>query len=248
MKTVTLAEIPLNFASKIDILEKIKKDTLSHDKFVHVVSVNPENIISSIGDKTFQDAILTAQIRIPDGVGTVWAAQTLGGKVVERVSGADLLVELMNWAGKMRLSTVLIGGRANLATDIAECYNQRYPQAKFIGLAGIFDIKNPQTEEEDKIFSIVRDIRPHLVFVAFGSPAQEKWIWTNKTVFNQSVCMGVGGGFDFLGGRVKRAPTVVRQFGLEWLWRLVIQPWRWRRQLRLIQFVILVIRSRFLYK
>ena len=106
-------------------------------------------------------------------------------------------------------------------------------------------IKNPKKEEEEAIFSIVRTARPNIVIVAFGSPEQELWLDRHNNKFSGIVCIGVGGAFDYFSGNIVHAPSIIRRFGLEWLFRLLIQPWRWRRQLRLIKFIWLVIKQKF---
>jgi N-acetylglucosaminyldiphosphoundecaprenol N-acetyl-beta-D-mannosaminyltransferase len=158
--------------------------------------------------------------------------------------GVEVVHYLLEWEGVERLRVAFIGGRGNLAEELADCYQAKWPQAQFVGMIGIKDIQNPGENEEKKLFSIVAELKPHLVLVAFGSPAQELWIEANKGRFGPAVVMGVGGAFDFLGGRVARAPKWMRATGLEWLFRLARQPWRLRRQMRLIEFMWLVILQR----
>lgn len=227
--------------SKKDILEKIIKYTKSNGGTLHIVSINPENIVLAQQNSKFKSVIETAQIKIIDGVGIVLAARILGIKLGARVTGVELMEELIEQAAELRLRVLLIGGKPNLALELSECYSEEYPEAKFIGLEGISDIKKPRLSEEKAIFDIVRRNKPHMIFVAFGSPDQELWIERNNKLFNGSVVMGVGGAFDFISGKVKRAPSLIRFFGLEWLFRLIIQPWRWKRQIRLLQFIKLVI-------
>lgn len=241
--TKNLFDIPIDDFKKKDILEEVKKGILLQDRFLHIVSLNPENIIIAIKNEEFKKIIRKAHIRLIDGIGIVLACYLLGIKYGEKVSGVDLMEELLTMAGNLCLRVLFIGGRGHLANRLADCYQKKFPQAKFFGLEGIKDIKNPTKKEEEKIFSIVSDFKPHLVFVAFGSPDQELWIERHKKDFNGSVCIGVGGAFDFLGGKVPRAPVFFRRLGLEWLFRLLVQPWRWRRQLRLIEFVWLVIKE-----
>ncbi len=238
-----LLEIPINNRTKRDILEKIKIGIYHRDQFFHIISLNPENLVIAQKNDEFKKVIRTAQIRIIDGIGVVLACRLLGINYGEKVSGVDLMEEMLAMAGKLCLRVLLIGGQGDLANNLANCYRKKLPKAKFFGLEGIKDIKNPKKEEEEKIFSIVSDFKPHLVFVAFGSPDQELWIERHKKELKGCVCMGVGGSFDFLGGRVPRAPVFLRRLGLEWLFRLFIQPWRWRRQLRLIEFIWLVIKE-----
>ncbi len=244
MRTKNILGIEIDNIPKYQILEKIKKYLYQGKDFVHIVSVNPENIVIAQENKEFKKVINTAQIKIRDGVGIVLAGKILGIPVGERVTGVDLMKELIAIASKMSLRVLLIGGKPNLANTLANCYQQAYPQAKFVGFEAIKNIKKIDPDEERKLFSIVSALKPHLVFVAFGSPDQELWLERHKDKFEGSVCMGVGGAFDYLSGRVPRAPVFMRNLGFEWLFRLVNQPWRWRRQLRLVKFLWLVARER----
>jgi len=236
--------VTINNQTNHEVLEEIKKYIVSHNQFCHVVSINPENVIIAQEYKEFNKAIVASQIKIIDGVGIVLAAQMLGIPIGERMTGVDLMGKLMELAESMRLTVLLIGGRQDLALDLAKCYQKQLPQAKFFGTIGFKNIKKPTKKEEEEIFTIVRQYKPHLIFAAFGSPWQELWLDRHKRQFKGIVCMGVGQGFDVAGGIVQRAPTWVQKIGFEWLYRLFTQPWRWRRQLRLIQFMWLVLKER----
>jgi N-acetylglucosaminyldiphosphoundecaprenol N-acetyl-beta-D-mannosaminyltransferase len=147
-------------------------------------------------------------------------------------------------ASDRRLRVLMIGGKDNLALRLAQCYTEQFPEAKFLGTIGIKDIKNPSIKEERKIFSIVAAYKPQLIFVAFGSPDQELWLDGHKKELARCVVMGVGGAFRYLSGNVVRPPIFIQKLGLEWLYRLIIQPWRWRRQLRLLKFIWLIIKQK----
>lgn len=245
MKQNNIFKIPIENLKKKDILEKIEKYIAHPSGFFHIVSLNPENIVLSEENNAFKQVIITAQIRLIDGVGVALVGRLLGVKVGERVMGADLMQDLLDLAGKDRMRVMFLGGRDDLALSLSKCYLQKCPSAKFVGTMGIRDIKNPKKEEEDRIFSIVSDFKPQLLFVAFGSPFQELWLWKHRQSLTNVICMGVGGAFDFLAGCVPRAPLFLRKIGLEWLFRLIVGPWRWRRQLRLIKFIWLVCREQF---
>ncbi len=233
---LSILGVSLFYLEKKTILEKIKKDVVKRKKFIHIVSVNPENLIIALDNKKFKKVIETAQIHIIDGVGVVLAVRLLENRIIQRLAGVDLMRDFLEFAGKRRLRVLLIGARPKLANFIANCYQKKYPEARFFGIEGIKNIKNPKKSEEKEIFSIVSDLKPHFVFVAFGSPYQELWIDRHKRHFNNCVVMGVGGAFDFLAGKVPRAPVFIQKFGLEWLFRLLNQPWRFKRQLRLVKF------------
>jgi len=243
MNSNRLLGITIDKQTKRDILEKIKKYFLQPTGFFHIVSLNPENLVVVTQDKLFYEIVATAQIRLVDGVGVVAASRLLGLGAGERITGVGLMEELLKMAGDMRLRVLFIGGRHNLALKLAQCQQQLHPEASFRGIEGVKNITEPAAEEEKAIFSIVSVMKPNIVFASFGSPAQEKWFWKNRAHFEGAVCMGVGGAFDYLGGNVIRAPKIIQQFGLEWLFRLFHQPWRWKRQLRLIKFGWLVLKQ-----
>lgn len=241
-----LLGVEVGYDSEKDILEKIKKVIENPKEFYHVVSINPENVIISQKTRTFREVIGKAQIKINDGVGIVVASQILGLGTVPRLTGMDLMDKLLNMASERRIRVVFIGGKGNLAEEMSDCYNHAYAEAKSIGVQGIKDIRNYGEEESKKLISIVTDYKPRLLFVAFGSPDQELWLYKNRPSLKGIVCMGVGGGFDFATKRVKRAPKLLRHIGLEWLFRLFLQPWRVQRQLtRLPYFIWLVVKERF---
>src|SRR4030042_3413453 len=118
-----------------------------------------------------------------------------------------------------------IGVKYDLAEELANCYSKKYAQNTFFGIKGIDNIKKVKKTEEDRIFSIITDIKPHFLFIAFGSPDQEIWLWNHRSKLKGIICMGVGGAFDYLIGKVKRPLPFIRNFGLEWLYRLIIQSW-----------------------
>jgi len=226
------------------ILEQIIKGLVGNKDFVHVLSLNPENIVLSTKDALFKRIIAEATYTINDGVGIVLASQIVNGASVPRMTGVDLMEKLINEASEKSLRVLLIGGKHNLAEELADCYNRSYPASSFKGMVGFRNVRAPLKEESTGVLSIVAAMRPQLMFVAFGSPEQEIWIYENRASLQGVTCIGVGGAFDFLGGKVPRAPKPIRRLGLEWLYRLAKQPWRLRRQLRLWVFVWLVIKEK----
>jgi len=243
MKANTILGITINPESKKTILEKILLYIDKPSGFFHIISLNSENMVVTTENVLFKKIVETAQMKIVDGVGVVIASRWLGVKVGERVTGVGLMEDMIKMASNRRLRVLMIGGKENLALQLAQCYSTKFPEANFKGIQGVVNIKKPSNEEEGNIFSIVTAYKPHLVFVAFGSPYQELWIDRHKKEFTGCVVMGVGGALDYLSGNFRRPPIIIQKIGLEWLYRLLRQPWRWRRQLRLIKFIWLIIKN-----
>ena len=229
-----------------EVLEKIKLYLSSPPKFRQIVSVNPENCVIAQSNSSFRAIYQNADLALTDGIGIVLAAYFCGFSSLQRVPGSALLPRLLDLAGQMSLRVVLIGSQAKLADKIAQCYSRSYPEATFIGAEGYVNSLKPTPEEEKVLEAIVRATRPHFVFVAFGSPTQELWINTHKVLLDGSICMGVGGAFDYLSGATNKPPSFISSVGLEWLYRLVMQPWRIRRQAsRLPVFVGMMLKQLF---
>ena len=243
-KNIQILGIPIRSESPINILEQIIRGLVERKEFAHVVSLNPENVVISTKDPQFRHIITEAKYTINDGVGIVLASRMLNGCFVPRMTGVDLMQNLLKMTSKESLRVLLVGGKTNLAEELADCYSRSYPASSFKGSVGFSKVKSPAPDEQKKLLSIVAAVRPHLMFVAFGSPEQEKWIYQNRASLQGVTCIGVGGAFDFIGGGVRRAPRLIQKIGLEWLYRLVKQPWRWKRQLRLLEFVWLVLKEK----
>lgn len=239
-----LLDLELHPEGRKIVLEKIKKYIKNPVGFYHVVSINPEIAVISVKNLTFRKVVNTAQNQIIDGIGTVIAGQILKLDLPSRLTGVDLMQEVVRMADDGRLTVMLIGGKGNLAETLADCYNRQHLGAKFIGMEGIKNIVRPTKREEDKVFSIVSATKPRILLVAFGSPYQELWLWKNRHKLEGIVCIGVGGAFDYFAGRIMRAPGFMRKLGLEWFYRLIRQPWRLKRQLRLVEFTYLVLKQR----
>jgi len=245
-KRISLFQVPIDILTINEVLEKIKIYISTPPKYVHIVSINPENIVIAQHNPSFLRVCQNADLALTDGIGVILGAKLLGISLPERVQGSVLFPLLLDLAGSMSLRVVLIGAQTNLADKIAKCYSQGYPKAKFIGLTGYKNILYPTPDEEKYIGDIVRSIRPHFVFAAFGSPHQELWIDTHRKLLQESICMGVGGGFDYLSGASQYPPNFIRFLGLEWLYRLIREPWRVKRQFfRLPIFVWMIVKQLF---
>jgi N-acetylglucosaminyldiphosphoundecaprenol N-acetyl-beta-D-mannosaminyltransferase len=244
MKNNKLLGIEIHAQNKDSILYKIQKNMHTGYAYMQIVSLNPENMVIASSNKKFNKVLSESAIQLIDGVGIKIGGFLTGIETPKRISGADFISEILSFVEESEPRVLLLGGKGNVAEKLVECYSLKYTKIKFKGLRGIEDIYKKNEAEINKILSIVADFKPHLIFCAFGSPAQELFLEEHKDKLRGITCMGVGGGFDFATGRVKRAPQFIRKLGFEWLFRLVIQPWRISRQLKLIIFILLILQEK----
>lgn len=218
-------------ASLSQILEYLSLKLTSKAKKFYIVTPNPELVMIANSDENYKKILNNAQISLPDGIGILLAGKILGKSFKERITGVDLVENLSKRIAKQAVTAAFLGGRPGIADKAAECLKKRYFGLKitFSG-SDIRNFKNfPKTD---------------ILFIAFGSPKQEIWIYENLKRLPIKAAVGVGGAFDMISGEVRRAPGVIRIFGFEWLYRLIRQPWRAKRQFSLVKFVFLVLRER----
>ncbi len=202
-----------------------------------VVTVNPEFVMAAQRNKDFRIAINSAALVLADGIGVVWATRYLGRSTPERVTGSDMLPQLARLCAASGYRLYLLGATAGVAEAAGARLQELAPGLEIAGTyAG-----SPAPEEEDEIIERIRMAQADILCVAYGAPAQDLWIWRNLARLPVAVAMGVGGAYDFLSGRQRRAPALMRRMGLEWLYRLYREPWRWRRMLALPRFAIEVV-------
>jgi N-acetylglucosaminyldiphosphoundecaprenol N-acetyl-beta-D-mannosaminyltransferase len=203
----------------------------------HVCTVNPEFLMIARSDSNFANILRRANLTVPDGVGLLWAARRLGQPLPERVTGSDGVPLIAERAAREGWSLFLLGAGEGVAQRAADALVRRYPGLK---IAGVYS-GSPAGNEEADIVARVNASGADILFVAYGAPEQDKWIARNLPRLRVTMAMGVGGAFDFIAGVVPRAPETMRRLGLEWLYRLYLQPWRFRRMLRLPRFVLAVL-------
>ena len=205
-----------------------------------VVRPNAEIITFAQKDTEFKEILNSATVAIPDGIGVFLASKLLGVKVAGRFGGPESMFELLKLAETNNLSAYLLGSRAEIVKGAARNIKKSLPNINLVGFHdGFF-----QTDE--KIIAEINELKPDIIFVGMGFPRQEKWVYKNLASFYRGVFVMEGGSFDYLASKVARAPIILQKLGLEWLFRLILQPWRLKRQLRLIKFVLLVISEKLL--
>lgn len=204
-----------------------------------ICTANPEFLLAAQRDRAFCEVLVHADLVIPDGVGLLWAARWLGARLPERVAGSDLIYRMAERAAHRGWGVYLLGAGEGIAQKAGEILQARYPGLTIAGAFG----GTPNVEAEDEIVKRIRAARPDVLLVAYGAPAQDKWIARHKARLGVPVSMGVGGAFDFVAGVAQRAPAWVQRLGLEWLHRLGQQPWRARRIFAaVVEFPLAVLR------
>jgi N-acetylglucosaminyldiphosphoundecaprenol N-acetyl-beta-D-mannosaminyltransferase len=226
----------VNYDQALSLIEGFVVSGTPHQ----VVTVNPEFIVAAQSDDEFRNILNVSSLALPDGVGLLWAARFLGHPIQERVTGTDMVQRVAALAAQKDYGLFLLGAAPGVAVATAARLCEAYPGLRIVGTyAG-----SPALEEEDEIVKMIQKAKPDILLVAYGAPQQDRWIARNLVRLGGPVAMGVGGAFDFISGRAKRAPRWVQRLGLEWLHRLYHEPWRWRRMLALPKFVWLVMRER----
>jgi N-acetylglucosaminyldiphosphoundecaprenol N-acetyl-beta-D-mannosaminyltransferase len=237
--SITILGVRVHRVTMQDTLALIENMALGNSPH-SIFPVNPEMIMAARENSMFRETLNNASLVIPDGTGILYASWILGTPLTKRVAGADATKRLTSMAQQKGLKIFLLGA----ATGVAELTAQRL-QDEFPGviIAGTYS-GSPHPDEEAEIFRRIRASQPHILFVAYGAPKQELWVARNLQKLNVPVVMCVGGTFDFIAGIAVRAPRLVRMLGLEWLFRLIREPRRWRRMLALPRFAFAVVRYR----
>lgn len=214
--------------------------TIKNKEKTYCVAINPEKVCFAREDVAFEEIVRNATFHICDGTGTAAAVRILWGRKIPRVTGIDLFLQMLCVAEQEDLAVFLLGSRSDTIRLARARVEQEHPCLRCVGCRdGYF--------EDKESMSIIRQINASeadMLFIALGSPKQERWIAQYRGQLSVPFCMGVGGSFDVLSGRVKRAPGLFRKTGTEWLYRLVQQPSRWRRQTALLRFAVGVLKVR----
>ena len=205
-----------------------------------VVTVNTEFVMEAQRNSAFRHIINGAALVIADGIGIVWATRLGKRPVPERITGTDTVIALAQRCARAGYRLYLLGAGPGVADQAA---------ARLLAIAPGLDIAgtyagSPAPEEEERILQRLRAAGADILCVAYGAPAQELWIERNLARLPVAVAIGVGGAFDFLSGQKRRAPLYLQRLGLEWLYRLYREPWRWKRMLAIPRFMVMVLLKR----
>lgn len=220
------------------ILSNIDETIKFKDENLFIVSVNPEKTILANEDRELKKIINYATYQIPDGIGVVIASKIKKGKIKKRITGIDLMLDICSLASSKQYTIYLYGSEKEILNLTKEKLVEMYPNIKIVGSMDGF------CNDNNEVLKDINLVKPDIVFVALGSPKQERWIYENMNKIDSFVFQGVGGSFDVISGKINRSPYIIRKIGLEWLYRLFREPKRLKRQLRLFRFLLLFLKYR----
>lgn len=218
-----------------------------------IATVNPEFVMAAQKDQNFKEILQKTSLNVVDGVGLVWAKEVekggfgkglkiawevLRGKHWESlVPGVELMKKMVEMAAEKGYSVYFLGGWKDRAGKTARYFEEKHKELKIGWSKGEPEVKN------EEVVRKINEFKPDFLFVAYGMKKQEEWIEKHLDKLDVGVVMGVGRSFDYLSGELKRAPGWVRKMGMEWLYSLLMEPKRWKRQVELIRFAKKVIKS-----
>jgi N-acetylglucosaminyldiphosphoundecaprenol N-acetyl-beta-D-mannosaminyltransferase len=243
LQTINILNVPVMPLSMQETLAYLTS-RLDLEEKTCVVTANAEIIMMGQTNPGYMKILQKATLVLPDGAGTVWAGRTLGYNVPERVAGFDLFLELIKISAQKKYKIFFFGSSPGIADIAKQKCEEMVPGIEIVGTRnGYF------TEEEaDAIVEEINTSGANILFAALGAPKQELWLDKYFGKINTILCMGIGGSFDVLAGKMARAPKWMQEVSLEWLFRLYKQPSRFVRMLALPHFVIKVLQKKYLGK
>ncbi len=206
-----------------------------------IMTPNAEILYRAARNPRLNQWLNQADLRIADGSGLIWAARFYGKPLPERVAGIDLMSNLLSEAEKQGIRVFFLGAREEVVAAAKENAEKKWPELRICGVHhGFFT-----DETEEDLIQTIRNCSPEIIFVGLGAPKQEEWMCKYRDILSVPLMMGVGGSFDVLSGSLKRAPLWMQRIGIEWLYRLIKEPKRFRRILALPLFIGAVLKDKF---
>jgi N-acetylglucosaminyldiphosphoundecaprenol N-acetyl-beta-D-mannosaminyltransferase len=212
----------IDMSGAIERIDKFVRSGVPHQ----VVTVNLDFLRLAGRDHSFRDLINTSSLIIADGMPLVWASRLQGDALPERIAGVDLVRECARLSADRGYRVFFLGAAPGVAERAATVLSDSFPGMQIVGTYAPDSLR----DDESATLELIREAAPDILFVALGAPLQDQWIRRNMESLGVPVCVGVGGAFDMLSGRISRAPNWMQRTGLEWLYRLSREPGRlWKR-------------------
>lgn len=230
---VSIMDINFYNTTKQDLLKNDLYPRIARGEKCFLVTANPEIVMYARDEAEYKAIVQSADFVIPDGIGIIKASNWIKQPLKERIPGFELMLDLLSYADEHQLSCYFLGAQEEINEKAVKEVRKTYPGIKIAGRHhGYFEIEDRAVAED------VKETTPDLVFVALGMPRQEQWIAEYMPEFDKGVFMGVGGSFDTLTGEVKRAPQAWINLNLEWLYRFIKQPVRFKRLFKVFEFAV----------
>jgi len=229
---VDVLGVKFNNTTKGRLLKELIERIDRNDK-TFIVTANPEIVMNAKNSQDYMDTLKSADYVIADGIGVIYGSRMLKEPLPERIPGFDLMMELLKTADQKRLRVFFLGARQEVIEALTKNVADQFPNLQIAGTRNGYFKPGDET-----IAAEVQEANADLIFVALGFPRQEYWIRQHMGVLEKGLFMGVGGSFDVLADKVKRAPLIWQKMNLEWLYRLIQQPSRWKRMLVLPLFLV----------
>ena len=247
MDSIKIFGVKIHNITFEDGIKEIKSYLKGND-LKTIYTPNPEIVMGAKENKKLKEIINRGDLITADGIGLIYASKIKKRPLKERVTGYDLSMELLNIGNEKGYKLYLLGGKEGVAKGAAENIQKAYPNIKIAGYhQGYFKGSHNNYENHQEELKIIEDINasePDIIFVGLGFPNQEIWIDTNKNKITGKVIIGNGGVMDILSGNLKKTPDIYRKLGLEWLYRLIKEPSRIKRQIVIPKFILQVLFSR----
>lgn len=229
--------VPLYTGNMRELLSTLEHHIEQRKGFLSIFTPNPEQFVFAHKHKEFLTVLRANAVNLPDGAGVVWALRRhRNNTTAVRIAGREVFHALLVKAKQKHWRVCLVGGKAGSARAVIEKYGEDLP---WVYDPGAVTIARETPSEKQRVLRMIARLRPHLVFIAYGAPWQEQWIASNQEELRAcgvQVAMAVGGSFEYEAGKVPLPSTFVVAHNLEWLQRLIVEPWRWKRQLIGAQF------------
>lgn len=230
MKEMILG-VPVNTENYDALIPKLFND-IEQQKKALIVAINPEKLMKAKDDSELHALLNRAEYQIPDGIGVIIASKLKKGNIKARVTGIDMMDRIVKEAECKQKAIFLYGAKPGVAQKAARKLRDTYPSLIIAGTQDGYE------QDVQTVINAINKNKPDILFVAMGSPKQEQWIEQHRDQLHPTLFQGVGGSFDVLAGNIERAPVLFQKFGAEWLYRLLKEPSRIKRQMNLPKFLL----------
>ena len=221
------------------------KEFFAHSEVNYIYTPNPEIVMRAGRDEEFKTIINSSSLNLCDGIGLIIASKLKKKPLKSRVTGYDTSIKILELMNEKHLSLFLLGAKPGIAEKAIERIKKDYPNIVIAGFNnGYFKGSHngyASCEEEQVLIQKINDSNADAIFVGMGAGYQEKFIYYNKDKINTKLAIANGGVIDVLAGNVKIAPAFIRKIGMEWLYRLIKEPKRLKRQMDIPKFLIKII-------